>query len=87
MWGVAWLPILWVALLLALLQAAASPVPADRRRVDPRLRTGSGMDELRGDVVTQPEGSATTAVATAVGVFLWLALFVFGLAIVVGYAI
>jgi hypothetical protein len=69
MWGVAWLPILWLALLFALLLAAAAP---------PRPPAGTPPPR------SEDEAAAATAMVALSG-FFWVLVIGMAIAILVGY--
>lgn len=78
-WGVAWLDLLLVGLVFALLLAAASP-PRRRRRRDPRAEfqeEAAREDRLR-------RGDEPSA-AVAIGGFFWILMLVFLVLIFLGY--
>jgi hypothetical protein len=71
-WGLYWVPFLWIGLLFALLLAAASPTPPPRRLQEPG---------------GQPPGEVSAAAPTsvAVGWFLWALLIGLALGLVFYY--
>ena len=80
-YGVAWLPILCVGLVLALLMAAATP-PREHR-----IDRGSPEDLDHPSTADQPRGdTAEVARAVTLSMFFWIMILGLLVAIVVGYA-
>ena len=75
LWGVYWLPYVVFGLFLALLIAAAAPV--DRRPRAERRPPAPGR--------AVPESVGATGTVVAVSVFVWIALAVMAVAILIGY--
>lgn len=75
LWGVYWLPYVIFGLFVALLIAAAAP--GDVRTRAPGRPPAPGS--------TMPEDAAAAGTVIAVSVFVWIALAVLALAILVGY--
>lgn len=78
-WGVAWIPLIFIGIIFALLLAAIPTSETDYR--------GVRGDVVDADVRTEPERAEERAAAGAVGFMFWIFIFFLIIAIIAGYAI
>lgn len=88
MWGFAWLPLIFWIFIIALLIGAATPTTYERvdaARDQERIVSETDANRSRRDRTVPDGGAESAGAAAAFGLFFWILLFLFLIAIITGW--